>query len=42
MPALSARDGKNFDNTGKVPINVNILDAPGGAVADEMFQKLDS
>jgi hypothetical protein len=37
MPALAARDGKMFNNTGKVPVNVNLKDAPGGAKADEMF-----
>jgi len=42
MPALASRDGKNLHAYGKVPVNVNILDAPGGAVADEWFQKLDS
>ena len=31
-----------FDNTGPVPINVNLRDAPGGARVEEMFQKYDS
>jgi hypothetical protein len=41
-PALTARDGKMLDNTGPVPINVNLRDAPGGAKAEEMFEKCDS
>jgi hypothetical protein len=41
MAALAARDGKMFENTGKVPVNVNLRDAPGGAKAEEMFQKCD-
>jgi hypothetical protein len=42
IPALAARDGKMLANMGGVPINVNLKDAPGGAKAAEMFEKLDS
>jgi len=42
MPALASRDGMQFENTGSVPVNVKLEDAPGGAKALEMFNKVDT
>jgi len=41
MAAKAARDGRMFENIGKVPVNVKLIDAPAGAAAAEMFEKLD-
>lgn len=41
MPALASRNGMQFENTGSVPINVKLEDAPGGTKALEMFNKVD-
>jgi hypothetical protein len=37
---LTARDGKLLFNTGSVPVNVKLEDAPGGAKALELFNTL--
>lgn len=42
MAAKAARHGRMFENTGKVPVNVKLIDAPSGAAAAEMFEKLDT
>lgn len=41
VPALAARDGLMFANTGSVPCNVKPEDAPGGAKALELFNRWD-
>ena len=41
MPAFASRDGMKLANTGPVPVNVKLEDAPGGSKALQMFTELD-